>query len=347
MKRLVTRGLVAGAATLLALLGGGSWAAAEDKSPRPRKVILDTDPGVDDAMAIAFALRSPALQVLALTTVYGNADVELTTANALRVVELDGHDVPVARGAAHPLVRPKAPSPDFVHGRDGLGDINAPPPAGKPIGTDAAELIVATARRYPGEVTLVAVGPLTNLALALALEPGLPALVKEVILMGGSASAGGNVTPVAEANIWGDPQAADIVFAAPWSVTMVGLDVTTRVRLEDDRLLRMARRDPRVGDFLYRASRFYKRFHESTGVTGGIYVHDPSAVAYAIDRGLFSTERARVRVVTEGIALGQTIAVSGARGEEWEATRGRPEATVCRGVDGEALLRLFEATVTP
>ena len=346
MRTLVSRGPVAGAAILLAVLGGGSRVAAEDAAPRPRKVILDTDPGVDDAMAVVFALRSPALQVLGITTVYGNADVELTTANALRMVELVGRDVPVARGAARPLVRPRAPSPDFVHGKDGLGDVGAPPPTEEPIGTSAAELIVTTARRYPGEVTLVAVGPLTNLALALALEPRLPALVKEVILMGGSASAGGNVTPVAEANIWGDPHAADLVFAAPWSVTMVGLDVTTRLRLEDDRLLRMARRDPRVGEFLYRTSRFYKRFHESTGVTGGIYVHDPSAVAYAIDRALFSTEQARVRVVTEGIAAGQTIAVSGAPGEEWEPTHGRPRVSVCRGVDGEGLLRLFEATVT-
>jgi inosine-uridine nucleoside N-ribohydrolase len=194
-------------------------------------------------------------------------------------------------------------------------------------------------------VTLVAVGRLTNLALALDLEPRLPTLVKEVILMGGSAAAGGNVTPVAEANIWGDPQAADVVFSAPWSVTMVGLDVTTRVRLQDDRLQRMAARDPRVGGFVYRITRFYKRFHDSTGVTGGFYVHDPSAVAYAIDPGLFSTEKARVRVVTEGVALGQTIAVAGSRAESWEPTRGRPEATICREVDGERLLALFEATV--
>ena len=165
--------------------------------------------------------------------------------------------------------------------------------------------------------------------------------------MGGSASAGGNVTPLAEANIWGDPHAADLVFAAPWAVTMVGLDVTTRVRLEDDRLLRMARKDDRVGAFLYRSSRFYKAFHEATGVTGGFYVHDPSAVAYAIDPSLFSTDKATVRVVTEGIGVGQTVAVSGPRAEQWEATRGRPVATVCRNVEGERLLRLFEATITP
>jgi inosine-uridine nucleoside N-ribohydrolase len=347
MRTRVPRGLVVAAAILLALPGGALRGAPEETSPPPRKVILDTDPGIDDAMAIAFALRSPALQVLGITTVYGNADVGLTTANALRMVELLGRDVTVARGAAHPLVRPKAPSPAFIHGKDGLGDVGAPPPTGQPIEASAAEFIVTTARRHPGEVTLVAVGPLTNLALALALEPRLPTLVKGVILMGGSASAGGNVTPVAEANIWGDPQAADIVFAAPWSVTMVGLDVTTRVLLDDDRLERMAERDPRVGGFLYRITRSYKGFHESMGVTGGVYFHDPSAVAYAIDPELFSTEKARVRVVTEGIAIGQTITVAGTRAEPWDPIEGRPEATVCRGVDAEGLLRLFEATVTP
>ena len=331
----------------LAALGSAPAIDAGADEPSPRLVILDTDPGIDDAMAILLALRSPALSVLGITTVFGNADIDVATANALRLVELTGRAVPVARGAASPLVVPKAKAPDFVHGADGLGNIGAPPPTGRVIDASAAEFIVATARRHPGEVTLVPVGRLTNLAIALALEPRLPALVKEVILMGGSASAGGNVTPVAEANIWGDPHAADAVFAAPWKVTMVGLDVTQRVLLDDVRLERMAARDPRVGGFVYRISRFYKRFHEQTGVTGGFYVHDPSAVAYAIDPSLFSTEKARVRVVTEGIASGQTIAASGPRGSEWEATRGRPEVNVCRAVDAERLLRLFESTVTP
>jgi inosine-uridine nucleoside N-ribohydrolase len=335
--------------TLLLLAPSGALAAPAlgGDDVRPRKVILDADPGIDDAMAIVFALRSPALEVLGITTVFGNADIEVATANALRLVELTGRSVPVARGAARPLVLPKAPPPDFVHGTDGLGNIAAPPPKTTTIDASGAELIVSTARRYPGQVTLVAVGRLTNLALALALEPRLPELVKEVVLMGGSASAGGNVTPLAEANIWGDPHAADLVFAAGWPVTMVGLDVTTRVRLEDDRLLRMARKDDRVGGFLYRSSRFYKQFHDATGVTGGFYVHDPSAVAYAIDPSLFSTDKAAVRVVTEGIGIGQTVAVSGPRAEQWEATRGRPAVTVCRQVDGERLLRLFEATITP
>ena len=332
---------------LLVTFGALPAAEGDEVAVKSRKVILDTDPGIDDAMAILFALRSPALDVLGITTVFGNADTDVGTANALRLVELAGHDVPVARGAEHPWVGPKAPAPDFVHGADGLGNINAPPPAGKAIGMSAAEFIVATAHKYPGDVTLIAVGRLTNLALALALEPRLPTLVKEVVLMGGSASARGNVTPVAEANVWGDPHAADIVFAAPWGVTMVGLDVTTRVLMRDELLLRMAGKDERVGGFLYRISRFYRRFHESTGVTGGFYVHDPSAVAYVIDPSLFSTEKARVRVVTEGIAVGQTIAVAAPVPERWEAWRGRPEVKVCREVDAERLLRLFETTITP
>jgi inosine-uridine nucleoside N-ribohydrolase len=332
---------------LLVTFGATSPMEADERATRSRRVILDTDPGIDDAMAILFALRSSALEVLGITTVFGNADIEVGTANALRLVELAGRDVPVARGAEHPWVVPKVPPPDFVHGADGLGNISAPPPAGKAIEMSAAEFIVATARRYPGEVTLIAVGRLTNLALALALEPRLPTLVKEVVVMGGSASARGNVTPVAEANVWGDPHAADIVFTAPWGVTMVGLDVTTRVLMQDELLLRMAGKDERVGGFLYRISRFYRRFHESTGVAGGFYVHDPSAVAYAIDPSLFSTEKARVRVVTEGIALGQTIAVAGPVPERWEAWHGRPEVTVCREVDAQRLLRLFETTITP
>ncbi|HXV59324.1 MAG TPA: nucleoside hydrolase [Vicinamibacteria bacterium] len=217
----------------------------------------------------------------------------------------------------------------------------------KAIETNAASFIVETARKHPGEVTLLALGRLTNLALALAVEPRLPELVKEVVLMGGAVSVSGNVSPVAEANVSGDPHAADIVFTAPWRVTMVGLDVTTRVRLTDDVLSRMAKKDPRLGGFIYRITRFYRRFYESIAVTGGFYVHDPSAVAYFVDPSLFVTEKARVRVATDGIAIGQTIAAIGPRAEEWAPWRGQPEVNVCREVDAERLVRLFETTLTP
>jgi inosine-uridine nucleoside N-ribohydrolase len=340
------RVMALGGAVVLLLAVVGTPTVAQ-RQAAPRKVVIDADPGIDDAMAILFALRSPALDVLGITTVFGNADIDIGTANALRLVELADRPVPVVRGAARPLIVPKGPAPDFVHGTDGLGNVGAPAPTRKPAEGSAPEFIVSTARRHPGEVTIVAVGRLTNLALALALEPRLPELVRDVVVMGGSAGAGGNVTPVAEANIWGDPHAADIVLGAPWKVTMVGLDVTTRLRLSDDRLERMARSDRRLGDFVYRISRFYKQFHDSIGVTGGFYVHDPTAVAFAIDASLFSTEQAPVRVVTDGLAIGQTIAATGESAKRWEPSHGRPAVTICRDVDGERLLRLFETTLTP
>ena len=311
------------------------------------KVIIDTDPGIDDAMAILFALNSPRLDVLGLTTVFGNAGTEQATANALRLVELAGRNIPVAVGATRPWVLPPSPPPDFVQGSDGLGNIHAPPPAGRPIEADAASFIVQTVRRHPGEVTLLALGPLTNLALALAIEPRLPDLVQRVVVMGGAAGVPGNVSPVAEANIAGDPHAADIVLTTPWPVTMVGLDVTTRVKLDDEVLLRLAKKNELVGGFIFKISRFYRRFYESIGITGGFYVHDPSAVAFVISPDLFSTERSPMRVVTDGIAIGQTIPAPSGRADEWKAWRGRPEVEICRGVDAEGLLRLFESTLSP
>ena len=312
----------------------------------PVKVLIDADTGIDDAMAILFALRSPALEVVGITSVFGNTTLENATANALRLVELAGASVPVARGAAVPLVKEPRPPAAFVHGADGLGEKAGPPPSGSAVDGSAAEFIVAMARRHPGEITLVPVGPLTNIALALALEPRLPQLVKQVVLMGGAARVSGNVSPVAEANISSDPHAADIVFRTPWPVVMVGLDVTTAVRMPDEVLRRIADAQPRVGQFIFAISRFYKRFYESVGVTGGFYVHDPSAVAYVIDPGLFETDPARVRVDSEGLGAGQTIAAFGAPPQFWTAWHDAPEIRVCRKVDAARLLRLYEATLS-
>jgi inosine-uridine nucleoside N-ribohydrolase len=313
--------------------------------PERIKVLIDADPGIDDAMAILFALRSDAFDVVGLTTVFGNAHLEATTANALRLVELSGRDVPVARGAARPLSIPLRPPPDFVHGADGLGNIDAPPPSREPVAESAARFIVDTARRHPNRVTLLAVGRMTNLARALALEPRLPELVREVVVMGGAVSVPGNVSPVTEANIGGDPHAADIVLTAGWPITMVGLDVTTVVRLTDERIQRIARDDELIGGFIRKISRFYRQFYESIGLSGGFYVHDPSAVAFVLDRSLFTTKKAPVRVAREGIATGQTVAAF-ERASEWEPWRGRPEVDVCVGVDAKGLLELFETTLT-
>lgn len=327
----------------------GSPLAADGHDEARIKVLIDADPGVDDSMAILFALSSPALEVVGITTVFGNTSIDNGTANALTLVDLAGVTVPVARGAERPLVKEPREPPAFVHGADGLGEVGLQ----KPIGTvgavveqSGAQFIVDMARRYPGEITLVPVGPLTNIALALAIEPKLPQLVKGVVLMGGAARVEGNVSPVAEANIYGDPHAADIVFSTPWPVTMVGLDVTTAVRMPDAVLERVAEATPKLGEFIFSMTRFYKAFYESRGVMGGFYVHDPSAVAYVIDPELFTTEAARVRVAVAGKAIGQTITTFGTPPEFWTAWHEAPEVEVCREVDAEEMLELYEATLS-
>jgi purine nucleosidase len=193
-----------------------------------RRLLIDTDPGVDDSMMIQLALVSPEIRVDALTTVFGNSDVATTTRNALTNLEVAGReDIPVARGAGTPLTRP-APVryPVHVHGADGLGNANRPAPRGAAIATPAAAFIVERVMTAtPGELTVLAVGPLTNLALALRLEPAIAARVREIVMMGGTTGRG-NVSPTAESNVHHDPEAARIVFHGGWPVTMVGLDVT-------------------------------------------------------------------------------------------------------------------------
>ncbi|MBK8835664.1 MAG: nucleoside hydrolase [Anaerolineae bacterium] len=195
-----------------------------------RKIIIDTDPGVDDAMAIYLALRSPELELVGLTTIFGNSNVEATTRNTLNLLHVAGRtDIPVARGAGRPLVLPPGPTGEWVHGDDAMGNIGwttVLDPALKPIDIPAARFIVDTIMANPGEITLVPIGPLTNLALALQLEPRIAANVREIVMMGGSVLAPGNVSPLAEANAHNDPHAASVVFSADWPITMAGLDVT-------------------------------------------------------------------------------------------------------------------------
>ncbi len=199
-------------------------------TPSNSKVINDTDPGVDDAMALNYALAHPAIDVVGVTTTYGNVTVAQAAINALYLTEIAGRTIPVTQGVKTPWMKPGEVPPAHIHGADGLG--NLPHRVATTHRIDprsSAQFIVDTARASPGEITLVAVGPLGNLALALKLEPALPTLLREVILMGGTIAEPGNVSPVAEANIWGDPHAADMVFTAGWKLTMVGLDVTHQV----------------------------------------------------------------------------------------------------------------------
>lgn len=311
---------------------------------QPRKVIIDCDPGIDDATAIILALQSSRFDIVGITTVFGNASLEQATKNALRVVELSGKTIPVYKGAEKPLSIPLAPPPDFVHGKDGLGNTHQPEPKTSAQEKPAAQFLVDVAKQYPHQITILAIGRLTNLAEAIRLDSNFTRDVKEVVLMGGTLHAPGNVTPVAEANISGDPHAADIVFTAPWRVTMTGLDVTQKVKLNDDILLRIKNSNSRYGAFLFSITRFYLNFHKKVDkIKGGFYVHDPSAVMYLIDSTIFKMKQGPVRVVTEGIAIGQTIMPAYDYQFDLPAWKGKPLVSAAVEVNANRFLKRFEA----
>lgn len=280
-----------------------------------RKIIIDTDPGVDDSMAIYFAMCSPELELIGLTTIFGNVHTSLATTNALRLLEIAGRpDIPVAKGADNPLSRPyKGPVP-YVHGDDGQGNLHLPPPTHSAVEMTAAEFIIERVMAQPGEITLIPVGPLTNIALALRLEPRIAENVHEVVIMGGNAFCHGNASPAAEANILNDAEAADVVFGAPWQVTMVGLDVTHKVHMSRAHLAEYGRIDNPMAQHIHKIVPHYVNFFESRYHTDGIFVHDSSAVAYVIDPSLFTCVQAPVRVDTDsGISRGKTWPNQGER----------------------------------
>jgi purine nucleosidase len=266
----------------------------------PTRVLLDCDPGIDDALAIVFACGHPGLDLAGLTTVSGNVDLGKVTANALSVLELAGRpDVPVTAGSARPLLRPIADARD-VHGESGLGAATLPPARAEAAPGHAVDFLIEQTGAAPGEITLVATGPLTNIALAVRREPRLTGWVRDFVIMGGSTGRG-NTTPAAEFNIWADPEAAAIVFGAGWQVTMVGLDVTLQARATpavQDRLRSLGRL---AADLLLPGLLGY-RGEASTGdpATSGPAVHDVLAVALVAEPGLFGCEPARVEVETAG-----------------------------------------------
>jgi inosine-uridine nucleoside N-ribohydrolase len=200
----------------------------------------------------------------------------------------------------------------------------------------------------PGEITLVAVGRMTNLAIALRINPDIAANVKQVVIMGGALGTNGftgNVTPCAEANIIGDPHAADIVFQADWPLTMVGLDVTMKTNMKEDFMLRLKNNGGETGEFIYQISRFYDDFHRETLGMDGFAVHDSSAIAFAIDPTLFTVGTGAIRVVTEGIAMGQTILAPADKSFPPSPWDGVPHKQICVDVDSQGLLDLYEKTI--
>lgn len=274
-----------------------------------RLLVMDVDTGIDDALAILLALRSPGAEVLAIGTVAGNIEAEQAALNTLKVLEVAGAGVPVAVGLNKPLLRPLYTSPQ-VHGADGLGDAGLPAPAGRPSGEHAVDQLVRLARERPGEITLFASGPLSNVAAALIREPALPRLLKDVIIMGGAVAAPGNVTPVAEANIWHDPEAARLVFAAEWPLTMVGLDVTMSTFLRPPHLAALRASESPVSRFVCAILPFYWNRYTRLMGRDGCALHDPLALGIALDPSLVSQMAALdVRVETEGaLTVGMTVA---------------------------------------
>lgn len=275
-----------------------------------RPIIIDCDPGEDDAVALLLALASPAeLHVLGVTCVAGNVPVNLTHANALRICELAGRtDVPVCRGCSRPLLRPLVTA-EAVHGKTGLDGSGLPPPSSEGDPRHGVDFIIETClAAEDGEITLCAVGPLTNIAVAIVQEQRILAKIREIVLMGGAAITPGNTTPVAEFNVYVDPHAAQVVFESGLETTMFGLDVTHKVMTTPDRLEAIRALDTPVAQAVAGMLDFYGRHDVARyGIEGGP-LHDPCVIAHLIDPGIFTGRRVRVDVETASErTMGETV----------------------------------------
>jgi inosine-uridine nucleoside N-ribohydrolase len=331
---------------LLVLIGLASVAS----EAAPRRVIIDTDPGVDDAMAILLALNSPELKVEALTVVPGNVDAAQGLENALKIVSLAGRcDIPVAGGAQHPLNQ-KLITAQFWHGNNGLAGVELPASKCKADSRFGPDLIIEIAHRYPHELTLIPIGPLTNIALAVSKDPSIAFLVRDIVIMGGSI-IGGNVNGAAESNIYNDPEAAQIVFNAGWMVTMIGSDVGERTLMTRKHLAELQPNHGPQSDFVTKLAEFYLTRSEKSGYSGAA-MYDPLAVGTVIDPTLVTLKDMHVDVETKGeFTRGETVANrmgsnenNVLHGDHYEiegVIELKPNARVCLASDADRFLNLF------
>ena len=294
----------------------------------PQKLIIDTDPGIDDAMAIHYALAEPQLELVGLTSIFGNVFVDQATRNALCLIEMAGADIPVAEGAAAPLVQPLNPPSHHVHGPEGFGRLPAASPSSQADPRPAWQFISETCRAAAGEIVLCPVGPLTNIARLLDYDPQITDFVKKLVIMGGAAWCGGNVSAVAEANIWNDPHAADAVFAADWQVEMVGLDVTSQIKCDRSDFARLAGAAPEIGSFLAEIADFYIDFYNNRLEEEVCLMHDPAAVLSIIRPDLFDWKEGPIEVITSGAEIGRTLPQPGSS---------RRPARIAAGVNAAAV----------
>ncbi len=299
----------------------------------PKPVILDVDPGIDDALAILLAVRSPELDVRAMTVVFGNVELELGVSNALKLLELAGRtDIPVAKGESAPLVG-DALTAKNVHGENGIGNVNLPEPKIKLYAGGALRLLAETLAASPEPVTLLPVGPLTNIALFLKTHPELRPKIREIVSMGGTAAAPGTVLPTVSFNILNDPEAAAIVYRSGIPVTMIGLDVTSKTVLTPERIARFAGSSDPIERFVEAVV----SFHRNTRRADGVVVHDPLAVASVVDPSFVEIELLPVDVELRGeLTRGQMVVDR--RAEATWRTGAARSTRVALDVDAERFL---------
>lgn len=288
------------------------------------KLIIDTDPGVDDALAIAIAVALPEISLLGLTTIFGNTFVPQSSRNARFLLDLFAADCPVAEGAALPWGAETYDPADNVHGPEGLGARADIPQIGQNTDEAAADFLVRLAQENAGELTICAIGPLTNIADALARDPGFARNVKELVIMGGALDQPGNITPFAEANLFHDAAAADAVFQSEMNIVMIGLNATLQTLLTPADLTDMARTAPKVGGFLEEIHDFYFGFYRSVGIMDGCPMHDATSLLACLWPERFKFTETGVRVIVDGDEIGQTI-----RDES------RPNVRVATGVEAD------------
>ena len=304
---------------------------------KSRPIIIDTDPGQDDAVALLLALASPELEVLGITTVAGNVPLVLTTRNACIMLELIGRqDVPVYAGAIRPMVRPLVTA-EFVHGKTGLDGPILPEPTMTQSSGDAVDFIIRTLRERPARtVTLCPLGPLTNIALALVRAPDIAGKIAEIVLMGGGCFEGGNITPTSEFNIFVDPHAAEVVFKSGVPIVMMPLDVTHQVLTTRARIAAIRAIGNRSGVVVAEMLEFFERFDIEKYESGGGPLHDPCVIAYLLRPELFSGRHINVEIETRSeLTMGMTVA-------DWWGVSGRPSnALFMRNVDADGFFELL------
>ena len=312
-----------------------------------RKIIIDTDPGIDDTMAIYLALNSNLLDVIGITTVYGNTSNTQGTENALRILEIaKREDIPVHTGASKPLKTEYLGKGEIVHGKDGQGNSNLRFPQKKVSNLTAIEFLKNKINEYPGEVTLVPIGPLTNIAQLLIENPTIDQKISEIVLMGGNALSQGNASPAAEANIRNDPEAANVVFNSNTLITMVGLDVTNEVFMDDSTITEITTSGSKETDHLKIILPHYVDFLSKFYNKKGMPIHDSSAIAYLINKNLFKTINYPIVVETEGISRGKTWMGTSKTEDVNDPWSNRVNVNICIEVDSVKVIELIRKTLT-